>query len=151
MDKRDVFAEFERFVSLVEPGLRRALLGHLPPESVPDALSEAFAYAWERWESMKTMSNPGGFLFRVAQSKSRRRRHGLLPAIAPVETPRVEPALSAAMRALSSQQRSAVWLVYGCGWSYREAAEALNISPTSVGTHLGRAMVRLREQLGVTS
>ena len=151
MDVGGRVGEFEGFVLSVEPGLRRALVGHLPPQVVPDALSEAFAFAWERWDSVREMANPGGYLFRVAQSKSRRRRQGLLPDGVPVETPAVEPGLAAAMRSLSQQQRSVVWLVHGCGWSYRETAEALDISPTAVGTHLGRALVRLREHLGVTT
>jgi RNA polymerase sigma factor (sigma-70 family) len=150
MDERGRLTEFEEFVSRVEPGLRRALAGHLPLQRVPDALSEAFAFAWERWDSVRAMANPGGYLFRVAQSRSRTRQQGLTEPAAPAESPAVEPALAMAMRSLSSQQRSVVWLVHGCGWSYREAAEALDISPTAVGTHLGRALARLREQLGVT-
>jgi len=35
--------EFEQFVRTIEPGLRRALTGHLAREAVADALAEAFA------------------------------------------------------------------------------------------------------------
>ena len=69
---------FERFVREVEPGLRRALSGHLDRERVPDALAEAFAYAWQHRERVMAMENPSGYLYRVAQSKSRTRRHGWL-------------------------------------------------------------------------
>jgi DNA-directed RNA polymerase specialized sigma24 family protein len=140
---------FDDFVAEVEPGLRRALVGHLPPAVVPDALSEAFAYAWENWSQMADLANPGGFLFRVAQSRIRSRRHGLLPGPDPVRLPHVEPELGPAMRALSDQQRSAVWLVHACGWSYADAGVALDISPSAVGTHVSRAMAKLREHLGV--
>src|SRR4051812_23122130 len=91
---------FEQFVAAVEPGLRRALVGHLPAQIVPDAVAEAFAYAWEHWEQMETIENPTGYLFRVAQSRSRRRRAGLLPGPDPTRLPFVEPGLGPALRAL---------------------------------------------------
>lgn len=140
---------FEGFVAAVEPGLRRALAGHLPSESVPDALAEAFAYSWEHWSRVRQLENPGGYLFRVAQSRSRTRKSGFLPDPDPQRLPHVEPRLGKAMRALPSQQRSAIWLVHGCGWTYAETAEALDISRSAVGTHVGRGMSRLRSYLGV--
>ena len=142
---------FEEFVGAVEPGLRRALLGHLPVDVVPDALGEAFAYAWEHWDRMQVLDNPAGYLFRVAQSRSRSRLAGVLPGPDPTRLPHVEPGLGDAMRRLPGQQRSAVWLVHACGWTYAEAAEALNISSSAVGTHVARGMARLRSQLGVVS
>lgn len=141
--------DFRSFVASVEPGLRRALLGHLPPDAVPDALSEAFAYAWEHRARIGSMANPGGYLFRVAQSRSRRRLEGLPAGPDPHRLPHVEPGLGIAMRSLPHQQRSVVWLVQACGWTYAETAEALGISASAVGTHLGRGMARLRSALGV--
>lgn len=141
---------FEQFVLALEPGLRRALVAHLPPESIQDALAEAMAYAWEHWTDVQGMANPAGYLFRVAQSRSRSRKAGVLPDPDPHRMPHIEPRLGEAMRALPSRQRSAVWLVHGCGWSYAEAAEALQISRSAVGTHVERGMVHLREHLGVT-
>jgi len=143
--------EFEVFVADVEPGLRRALSGHLPVDLVPDALSEAFVYAWVHWVQVRKMENPGGYLFRVAQSRSRSRRQGLLAGPVPSAMPAVEPALVTAMRSLPGQQRSVVWLVHGCGWSHREVAAALDVSASAVATHLSRALVRLREHLGVAA
>lgn len=141
--------EFEAFVVGVEPGLRRALTGHLPLDVVPDALAEAFAYAWQHWEDVQMLSNPAGYLFRVAQSRSRQRLHGVLPDPGPTTLPSFEPQLAEAMRNLPSQQRSAVWLVHACGWTYAETAEAMGISASAVGTHLSRGLSRLREHLGV--
>jgi len=143
-------AQFEGFVQQVEPGLRKALTGHMPTSLVHDALGEAFAYAWEHWAQMQTLDNPGGYLFRVAQSRSRGRLQGALPAPDPARTPDVEPRLVAAMRGLPEQQRSAVWLVHACGWTYREAAEAMGVSTSAVGTHVGRGVTALRDRLGVT-
>ena len=139
---------FVQFVGDVEPRLRRALVGHLPPDAVPDAMSEAFAYAWEHWHDMATLENPAGFLFRVAQSRARRRKVPMPPPPDPARLPNVEPKLVPAMRALSPMQRSTVWLVHGCGWSYRETGEALGVSASAVGTHLERGMTHLRRALG---
>lgn len=142
---------FDDFVRAVEPGLRRALAGHLPPDVVSDALGEAFAYAWENWDQVQLLDNPGGYLFRVAQSRSRSRLAGALPLPDPARLPHVEPQLGPAMRSLSTNQRSAIWLVHGCDWTYAETAEALGISASAVGTHLARGMARLRTNLGVNA
>jgi len=141
--------QFEQFVRTTEPGLRRALTGHLAREAVADALAEAFAYAWEHWDRVTQMEHPTGYLFRVAQSKVRIRKQGFLPWSSPDATPDVEPALVGALAGLSPAQSRAVWLVHACGWTYAETAEALHMSPSTVGSHVSRALGHLREQLGV--
>jgi DNA-directed RNA polymerase specialized sigma24 family protein len=70
--------EFEVFVNEVEPGLRRALSGHLSADRVPDALSEAFTYAWQHWDRVQAMVNPSGYLFRVAQAREASRDVGAI-------------------------------------------------------------------------
>jgi len=140
---------FERFVRDTEARLLRGLAGHVATDCVRDAAAEAYAYAWEHWEQVQMMDNPMGYLFRVAQSRSRRRLTGQLPAPDHGRTPEVEPGLVSAMRSLPSQQRSAVWLVHGCGFTYSETAEALGVSASAVGTHVTRAMASLRLSLGV--
>ena len=59
------------------------------------------------------------------------------------------PASSARLAGLSPAQFHAVWLVHACGWTYRETAEALHMSASTVGSHVSRALGHLREQLGV--
>jgi RNA polymerase sigma-70 factor (ECF subfamily) len=143
-------ADFDEFVTRHDRGLRRALAGHLAVDDVADALAEALAYAWQHWERVATMDNPTGYLFRVAQSRSRRRKWPRVQLPEAVELPDVEPRLMSALHQLPTMQRSAVWLVHACDWSYAEAAEALGISASAVGTHLSRAMPKLRAALGVT-
>ena len=144
-------ADFDEFVTRHERGFRRTLAGHLPVDDVADALAEALAYAWQHWDRVVTMDNPAGYLFRVAQSRSRRRKWPRVEVPAAVVLPEVEPRLMTALQRLPAMQRSAVWLVHACEWSYAEAAEALGISASAVGTHLSRAMPKLRTALGVTS
>ena len=93
---------FDRFVREEEPGLRRALTGHLGREQVPDALAEAFAYAWQHRERVMQMENPSGYLYRVAQSKSRTRRQGWLEWSGDHELPDVEPGLAGALSAITA-------------------------------------------------
>jgi RNA polymerase sigma-70 factor (ECF subfamily) len=131
--------------------LRRALAGHLPIDEVADAVGEALGYAWQHWDRVRFMENPAGYLFRVGQSRSRRRRWALLPSAPPHDLPAVEPGLVDALRNLSAMQRSCVWLVHACGWSYSETATALGVSASAVGTHVSRALPRLRAALGVSS
>jgi DNA-directed RNA polymerase specialized sigma24 family protein len=141
--------DFEVFATRVRPQLTRALTGHLPHADVGDAVAEALAYAWEHRTRVLAMERPAGYLYRVAQSRSRRRRQGLLPWTADDTVPHVEPGLTAALASLSPNQGEAVWLVHGAGMSQVEAAEAMGISPSTIANHLQRGMARLREHLGV--
>lgn len=143
-------ARFEEFVVVVEPRLRRALLGSVGIDRVEDAVAEALAYAFEHWDAVVAMSNPAGYLFRVGQSKVRSRRSPRLFRRVPDALPDVEPGLIDALCALPQTQRTAVWLAHGCGWSHAEIGEVLDVAPSTVATHVSRAMVRLRSQLGVT-
>ena len=140
---------FARFMADVEPRLRRALVALRGREEGRDATAEALAWAWEHWSEVQQMANPAGYLYRVGQSRSRRRATAWSRANAVHHDPEFEPALGPALARLSEQQRAAVVLVHGCGWTYQEVADALGLSKSSVGTHVARAMARLREHLEV--
>ncbi len=62
----------------VEPRLRRALVAAYGFEDGRDATAEALGYAWEHWARVGRMPNAAGYLFRVAQSRSRRSRRSPL-------------------------------------------------------------------------
>ncbi len=141
--------EFSDFVAEATPRLRRAFVAGRGINGAADATAEALAYAWEHWERLRVMENPVGYLYRVGQSRTRARRIPALPPPAELGLPDVEPALVPALLELSVQQRTAVWLVHGCGWSYREVAEAMDVSASAVGTHVSRALERLRARLEV--
>jgi RNA polymerase sigma-70 factor (ECF subfamily) len=141
---------FDRFVNRVEPRLRAALVALRGPEDGRDAVAEALMYAWEHWAEVELMQNPAGFLYRVGQSKSRRRRRALVPVRTGSDgTSRFEPGLDPALAKLSEAQRTAVVLVHGFEWTYQEVADALAVSRSSVGTHVSRGMARLRDELEV--
>jgi DNA-directed RNA polymerase specialized sigma24 family protein len=144
-------SEFESFFNAVEPPLRRAHFAVFGLERGPEATAEAFAWAWETWPRARNLDSPVGYLFRVGQSKTRRRR--FRPVFSPVmaEDPQVEPGLGAALAQLSEAQRAAVVLVHGFGWTLREVAELSGTKVTSVQTHLERGLRRLRAALEVTA
>jgi RNA polymerase sigma factor (sigma-70 family) len=98
------------------------------------------------------MANPAGYLFRVGQTAARdtRRREGYLPAPAPAELPDFEPALLPALEALSESQRVCVVMVHGYGWTQVEVAELLEITSSTVRTHLARALSNLQHALEVS-
>jgi RNA polymerase sigma-70 factor (ECF subfamily) len=140
---------FEAFVASAEPRLRHAFVGARGIDGAAEATAEALAWAWEHWDELQAMTNPVGYLYRVAQSRTRRRRVPELPTPEALGLPDVEPMLVPALRELPEQQRTAVWLVHGCHWRQTEAAEAMDISPSAVSTHVTRGLAALRARLEV--
>lgn len=142
--------QFSAFVSRAEPRLRRALAGAVGIDAAPDAVAEALAYAWQHWDRVREMTNPTGYLYRVARSHSRVRPPKRVKFLVNVAAtlPDIEPALPGALRDLPERQRTVVWLVYACEWSYAEVAVALDISASAVGTHASRGLAALRSKIG---
>ncbi len=139
---------FERLVADARPRLWQAYAPLRGLDGADEAVSEALAWAWEHRDRLASMTNPIGYLYRVGLTRSSAARPDPeLPAPAEVGMPHIEPGLLPALLALPASQRAAVWLVHGCGWSYAEVAEALEIGRSTVGTHTSRAMAALRKRL----
>jgi RNA polymerase sigma factor (sigma-70 family) len=153
--------DFDDFVADVEPRLRRALVAAYGPDRGRDATAEALAWAWQNWDRLQRMDNAAGYLWRVGQTAVRsavRRSRRELSAVVEVELepieghrePRIEPALDGALADLSPQQRAAVVLVHGYGYSLSEAAGVLACSISTVRNHVRRALHRLHAALEVS-
>ena len=142
---------FEEFVRASSPRLVRAFVAQRGVEGAADAAAEAMAYAFEHWDRVREMANPVGYLFRVGQSRTRPRKPPRLPAPSTAGLPDIEPALVPALLELPDTQRTAVWLVHACDWSYAEVAEAMDTSTSMVGNHVSRGLARLRDLLEVDS
>ncbi len=146
------------FVENAGQRLRLALIARYGPDVGAEATAEALAYGWEHWDRVSSMANPAGYLYRVGQSRSRtffRARSRLnhrasFPAPSDNQEPVVEPALPEALGSLSEKQRVAVLLVHGFGYSVREVAEILDVSPSTVQRNADRALSGLRDSLGVS-
>jgi RNA polymerase sigma-70 factor (ECF subfamily) len=150
MEEESAPERFARFASGAEPRLRRVLVAWYGLDVGVEVTADAMALAWERWAEIEPMANPTGYLFRVAQSRSRRyrRRPVALPPVPSSELPDIDPKLPAALQRLTPQQRTAVLLVHAHGWTYAEAAAALECSVSTLRNHLDRGMRKLRTSLG---
>lgn len=142
---------FPEFVGAVEPRLRRALVAAYGPDRGREATAEALAYAWEHWDELRRVDNLTGYLYRVGQSRTRRRRTRALFSPPEQREPWYEPALAASLAQLTEAQRSAVVLVHGFGWTMREVADCTGIKVTSVQNHLERGLRKLRTSMKVGS
>jgi RNA polymerase sigma-70 factor (ECF subfamily) len=131
-----------------------ALVSELGPDGADDAVAQGLAHAWQHWGRVSAMENPSGYVYRVAlragrDAASRRARSYPLVAPEPTRVPDVEPALAAALAALSPNQRRAVFLIEACGWTLAEAADLLGVSVSTLRNHVARGMAGLRKHLEV--
>ncbi len=146
-----VVVTFEDFVAAHGPRLRAGLIAAYGPECGVDAAAEALAYGWEHWHRLAAMGNPSGYLYRVGQTAARRARRAapMLPTPPPTVVADFEPRLIPALIALTDSQRVCVVMVHAYGWGQTEIAELLDISPSSVRTHLARGLAHLQQALEV--
>ena len=137
------------FLADARPRLERALVARFGVDDGLEAAAEAFVFATENWDRLRAMANPVGYLYRVGQSRGMRlrgrwRQTGLL-IHEPVTTDTiVDLDLQRALMRLRPEQRIAIVLIHSHGYSYREAAEVLEIPVTTITNHVNRGMTRLR-------
>jgi RNA polymerase sigma-70 factor (sigma-E family) len=124
-----------------------------------DLAQDAFVRLYERWDRVRSMERPEGYLFRTALNLRRSRLRRLAVAtrklFAQVSEEDADPAVGSserdairrALAALPDGQREAVVLVEWLGMTDGEAAEVLGISPVAVRVRISRARPTLREQL----
>ena len=139
--------EFQEFVTQRGPAIRRALVGRYGVEIGVEAYSDAIKYAWAHWARVGAMANPAGYLFRVGQSRSRRHRTWRAPVQASAEQQSEasgDPALHDALWRLPPAQRTAVFLVHGYQYSYRDAADLMAVSEAALRNYVHRGTTRLR-------
>lgn len=142
--------DWDAWVAGVHARLRPAFVAALGYEGAQVALSVALEYAWVNRKRVVGLANPVGYLYRVGVRHARRPpRRVRYPMSTPQALPEVEPGLGPALGRLSRQQRIAVVLVHGYGWTAREVAELCGVSVSSVETHLQRGLRSLRSQMGV--
>lgn len=128
------------------------------PDLAAEAVDEGMTRAYARWSMVSGLSNPEGWIYRVAYrwSVDRLRRRSaerrLLPrlSVGPGmgEAPTVEPLLDGALSVLPLDQRAVVVLSCAFDWSEADIAHALGIRPGTVKSRLHRGLARLREELG---
>ena len=118
-----------------------------------DIAQDALVLVWERWDRVRLMDNPAGYLYRTAINvfRKRSRRLRLFGRVAASLSPRTtsEPAdttvlLSEALRTLTSRQRAALVLTELLGYSAEDAARALGVKVSTIRVlkHRGRTALR---------
>ena len=114
---------------------------------------DAFVKACERWDRVRPMDNPAGYLYRTAvnahKSALRRirdsaRRVLTLQASDPISESDDRDGLRRALATLPTNQREAVVLVEWLGLSDVEAGHVLGVSPGAVRVRISRARTSLR-------
>jgi RNA polymerase sigma-70 factor (ECF subfamily) len=144
--------DYETLYRESAPALWRALYGFTGGrrQIAEDALAEAFARAIERDRGIR---QPLPYLYRTAfrlasaELQRERRRGGDPTDLVAIEVPDLVD-LIRALETLPTNQRAAVILHDEEGYSAREVAQLLGISPATVRVHLHRGRKRLRESLG---
>jgi RNA polymerase sigma-70 factor, ECF subfamily len=159
-------ADLEALFESDYSGLVRALTVICGDRDVAiDAVTEAFARAWERWPGIRAYDDPAAWIRRVAINRARtehrdaRRRRvaagrlaverGAEGAAAADRT--TDPDLVDALRGLPDRQREAIALYYLADLSVRDTALTMELREGTVKAHLHQARARLAIQIGARS
>ena len=143
---------FEEFFARSERPVRFALSARFGFEVGREATADAMTYAWEHWDRVAMMDNPTGYVYRVGERLGRRiagRPRAVDFTPSQVDPAPFEPGLAPALAELSSRQRTCVVLVHALGWTHKETAALLGLSPSSVQKHVERGVEALRRVMGV--
>lgn len=132
--------EFDAWYPQEHPRVLAALTVAVGSSDVAaDATAEAFVRAYERWDRVRRMASPGGWLYRVALNVARRRarrttlerellcRTATRPT-SPAPPVAVQPEVWEAVTSLAPRQRTAVALRYVRDLSEIEVAEVMGIT-----------------------
>jgi RNA polymerase sigma-70 factor (ECF subfamily) len=151
---------FEAFYRLTRPEALRTVVFVLNDlDLAVDAVDEALARAYERWDTLAESPNLTGWVIRVAVNFGRnRQRRRLLerrkPLVSRDADPDLaavaDPALARALARLDFDQRTVVVLRYHLDWSVEQVAAALEIPPGTVKSRLHRGLRRLETLLEET-
>ena len=137
--------------------LRTMYLASGDRHEAEDLAHEAFVRVLERWERVRDMRDPIGYLYRIGLNFRRSRLRRL--AVVARKTVRADPrpdeqeavedrsAVHRALAALPDGQREAVVLVEWLGMTDERAGAALGVSAGAVRTRLHRARAALRDRL----
>lgn len=132
--------------------VRRALVARYGVDVGSEAAADAAAWAVEHTQRLASMDNPCGYLYRVGQSAAtkavrRGRRHVRFPVEPATEDSPFDDETFRALAQLRDEHRTAVLLVHGHGFSYRQVADLLGVSEAAVTNFVHRGMTKLRSIL----
>jgi RNA polymerase sigma factor (sigma-70 family) len=118
---------------------------------------DAFLSVYERWDRVRGMEDPTGYLYRTAMNAFRswhrrsalaaKRAIGLTRADDSIARLEEQDAVVRALAPLTSRQRAAVVLIDLMGYSSEEAGRMLGIRASTVRTHVERAHHDLKARM----
>ena len=141
---------FDALIDEIRSRLLPALVSKWGIEVGNDLCSEVEEYAWEHRRKVIAMENPLGYLYRVAQSKSRNHVRWMTRNSFPTRFPDIvhqDMQLHDTLQMLAGlnpDQRVCVMLVHAFGWTYAEVADLLGVTRAVVNHHVHRGIARLR-------
>jgi RNA polymerase sigma factor (sigma-70 family) len=152
--------DFEGFFQSEYPRLVKSLyLTTLDLLEAEELAQEAMARMFERWDRVKAMDAPGGYLYHTALNLNRKRLRRLAVRARkiiwppePADAIAASDAKSDLLRALSglpAGQREALVLLDWLELTSEQAGRILGIRPASVRSRAHRAREKLQEELGV--
>ena len=150
---RDEFTEF--YAGNKDRCLRAAIAYGMAPDRAEEAVAEAFARAWSRWRSVRTVESPRAWVVRTAINADiswwRRRRREVATdppeSLAKTADPDAFSIVIAAVRRLPPRQREVVVHRYLLDLDTSATARALGIAPGTAKAHLHHALAALRAEL----
>jgi RNA polymerase sigma factor (sigma-70 family) len=154
----DLASSFELFVEAQVAGLMGALrLLTRDRAEAEDVMQEALLKVWERWERVRILDDPTGYLYRTAMNQYRKRlrraaaiRHavGLRPSrdqLAEVES---RDTVLRALASLSPRQRMGLVLTDLLDYSSEEAGQLMGVTATTVRVLASQGRAALRRSMG---
>ena len=151
-------ANFEAFFEAEHVRLLRALyLVTGDRQEAEELMQDAFVAVWERWDRVRSMEEPTGYLYRTAmnrfRSRLRRATRAARRAFGGIE-PRDDfaaaderDALARALAALPERQRAAIVLTELLGFSSEEAGRLLDVKDVTVRSLASQARSAMRMTL----
>jgi RNA polymerase sigma-70 factor (ECF subfamily) len=122
-----------------------------------EIMQDAFLALWERWDRVRVLEDPTGYLYRTAMNAFRKRYRRALLALKRTMRPSTaeEPfsqidtreSVVAALAGLTDRQRAALVLTEILGYSSEEAARALGVRAVTIRTLASRGRTALRSSL----
>ena len=154
----DSLGDFESFYLANRVRLFRALVVVTRDVHAAEEVSQdAFVAVWERWDRIRWMNDPTGYLYRTALNgwfQARRRAVRAARRVAmprrkadPLETIEDRDALARRLLELPARQRAALVLTDYLGDDSLEASRALGIRPGTVRRLASKGRATLRREL----
>ncbi len=152
-------AGFETFFEAEYPRMARAMyLVTGNAQEAEEIAQESFLAVWERWDRVRAMDDPTGYVYRTAMNRFRSRLRRATRA-----TRRVmgaaegrdgfaeadeRDAVARALAGLTPRQRAAVVLTELLGYGAEEAGQILGIQPPTVRSLASQGRATMRSMLG---